>query len=226
MRPPWPPGSRVELAWATSQKQACRPGASPGASPYPAVSTWPRAPTVPFLTPVWLFLHSPRSHRQQQAGAAPTSGPRAPGGRSRGLQLWPVLPAALASTTPLSSEAPTLQTGEDQQDTPAVTPQTHAGARAGPMRLPRLLHSRLCSETVPHVTARAAATGGTFPNCRRRVRSPGEAAWGHSPTLPATFPGRTRPLAGRQAGAPGGPGCPGGSSAPTPGSVAWRLSNS
>lgn len=55
---------------------------------------------------------------------------------------------------------------------------------------------------------------GTFPNCRPRICSPGEAAWGHGPALPATFPGHTRPPTGR---APGGLGCPSGSSAPTPG---------
>lgn len=157
----------------------------------------------------------PSPPRRQRAGAAPASGPRAPGCRSRGLQLR----ACAASPSPGPSPAPQRHplprwVKENSRKRPLCTLEMHAGARAGPTRLPRLVHSRLCSGSAVHVTARAAATGGPFQTVDHasapQWKLPGATALLCPPPSQAA-PGLP------QAGAPGGPGCPSGSSAPTPG---------
>ena len=93
----------------------------------------------------------------------------------------------------------------EQQETPAVHPrdarrcQSRANTAPEAGSQPPLLRvscPRHCS---------GGCHRGTFPNCRPRVCSPVEAAWGHGPALPATFPGRTRPPTGRGSRGPGLP---------------------
>lgn len=193
--------------------------------PGPLLESKPATQGFPWGLPVSRRVYlAPRPRCAPDSTVAVPPQPSAPGGSGQGLpphqglglrgigpvgcSCAPVLPAPGLGHPPLLGGTPfARRVKQNSRRRPPCTLEAHAGASAGPMHLQRLL-------TAATALLGRLPPGGPFPTAGHtsapQGKLPGATARLCPPPFQAT-PGLP------QAGAPGGPGCPGSSSAPTPG---------